>query len=472
MRLQADIREGYRESQLCVRAMSVAVIFEHSCIEEVKQISLVGPRLGRFDYQDSVASKGTISDIMVRNFESWYCTIMPYSHYLMHMILHSLYKLFISSRSPSVSNQDMKCSHQRINITFTDDAERSILDHSYRIPESGRFQAAEPISSQLFGSTTNGVWTLEMTDSRINNKTGVLLEWILNVETQYCQDGYQWTLLYPSGVNYHSNSLENRNAIGTGSSVDTTTSVLTNDIIFTPRYRHTAMAVGNQVFVLGGRGDEIYTDTMKFDYATRSWTLMRGVDRMYPQRGQSAVLTPWGLFTLGGVDEVGMRKQQRRPMSRYDIMSRTWMNVTEYGSSIEEIPEWRYLTAFSYVGYHHLFIHPHDLQVDPDDIHSLIKPTLILIGGDADFSDNRYLPDFWAFSMKEIVDTARRSGYLEQKRLFCDHLINSRDNDTYDRWEWTCGSLGGSDSKRVCDWKAISERAWCFDQYLSFYMPH
>jgi hypothetical protein len=63
---KADVGVGFRDSELCVKAITVEVVFEHSCIEEVKRISLVGPRLGWHDSKDS--SKGPMNDITVCNF--------------------------------------------------------------------------------------------------------------------------------------------------------------------------------------------------------------------------------------------------------------------------------------------------------------------------------------------------------------------------------------------------------------------
>jgi hypothetical protein len=230
------------------------------------------------------------------------------------------------------------------------------------------------------------------------------------------------------------------------------------------------MAVGNHVFVIGGRADEIYFETLRFDYETRRWTLLKGTNHaVHRPSGQSAVLTPFGLFMLGGLDEY--TRHPMNPMVRYEIMSRTWSNMTQDESTKEEIPEWRYLTALCYVGNNHLFIHPRDLRMmGTEDMHSLVKPALVLLGGDADLPDHRYPSELWALSMKEIVDSAKRSGYLERKQQFCENLFNVTD-DEYDPWEWSCGTLGGSNSKRVCDWKAISERAWCLDQFQGFYMP-
>jgi hypothetical protein len=64
MKASAHTSAGYRQSELCVKRMMVELLFEHDCIEEVKRISLFGPKRA---YQSDGSSTSTFQEITVRN---------------------------------------------------------------------------------------------------------------------------------------------------------------------------------------------------------------------------------------------------------------------------------------------------------------------------------------------------------------------------------------------------------------------
>ena len=64
MTISADTGVGFRESDLCVKGVTVEVVFEHFCVEEVSRISLIGPRHRLHHVENS--SRGTIHEITVR----------------------------------------------------------------------------------------------------------------------------------------------------------------------------------------------------------------------------------------------------------------------------------------------------------------------------------------------------------------------------------------------------------------------
>jgi hypothetical protein len=353
------------------------------------------------------------------------------------------------------------------------------LDHRFKLPESGSFQAVEPITSQLFGSAVNGLWTLAIADSRINNKTGTLVEWALNFQTQYCTEGYQWTLLYPSVDETSWKRDERMDLEGRSTSIHSDGHFVQFSLgdlsrgRFRPRYGHTAIAVGNDVYVIDGRADELYFDTWRFDYNTRDWTQLKSEDSFPHRSGQSAVLTPFGLLTFGGLDENNERSERKSTdVLRYDILNRTW-SKQNLSPSITDIPQWRYLTALCYVGDNHLLISPQELRTASDEtLFSNRNPTMIMLGGDSDSYDQSLLPELWAYSMKENEDNTRTKDYKERKKAFCKTVFFSTNEQGNNRWEWSCGSFGDSYSETACTWMKLVERAWCLGQFQSFYMPN
>ena len=209
------------------------------------------------------------------------------------------------------------------NITFSDSAYTSILSHSHIPPSTGRFKPAEELTSSFGGAKVNGEWTLSILESQRDAFNGVLLDWKIHFEIEYCTESIQW-----SKLSTHSNSCE-QSFVSNGKlqfsscpeSCNNEDHSLFQKEIFKPRHLHTGMAVGNNVFVVGGFAHKQLEETWRFDYTSRKWTQLHGVHKRPLWHGQMAALTPFGMITHGGMKEVG-QSQLEEQMLLYNPIDR------------------------------------------------------------------------------------------------------------------------------------------------------
>ena len=155
-------------------------------------------------------------------------------------------------------------------------------------------------------------------ESQIDGLNGMLLDWKIHFEVEYCTENIQWSKLSSSSntceqaflskgkLNFSScpewyvNDDEDHHA-----SPQTTTT-------FTPRHLHTGVAVGDNVFVIGGYAHKRLEETWRFDYTSRKWTQLHGVHKRPLWHGQMAALTPFGMITHGGMKEVGQSQMEEK----------------------------------------------------------------------------------------------------------------------------------------------------------------
>lgn len=192
------------------------------------------------------------------------------------------------------------------NITFNDFADESILDFDSRIPQEGWYQPAENIRSQFEAVRADGNWTLSIFDSDIDGMKGTLLDWKLYFDVGYCSEGVYWKKL-----STNSNSCEE--SILYDGKVETKN--CTNDCgrhkntkeVFYPRHSHTALAINNDVFVVGGNAHQAMSEIWRFNYDTRTWVHLHDNLKRPKFYGQVASLTPFGIIMFGGI-HYGLRE--------------------------------------------------------------------------------------------------------------------------------------------------------------------
>jgi len=169
----------------------------------------------------------------------------------------------------------------------------------------------EPLS-RFYGlelSDNDRSWTLKVEDGVMNNLEGRVNSWELDLVLEPCRGGedeFTWTQVLNS-----SSSNEDAN-------------------VPPPRYDHSAVVVGNSMFLFGGFSDVVRNDLWRFDvFETRSsnsldstgslvsgsWTELMyptasttGGDNYYkytpPRRyGRVSLVTPWGILSVGGLKE-------------------------------------------------------------------------------------------------------------------------------------------------------------------------
>ena len=202
-------------------------------------------------------------------------------------------QLFIGSSASDT------CTSLVSNITFTDDAIKSILDYSSQIPQNGTFEAAENIKSHFGGTPVNGQWLLSIFDQHIDDTIGRLLDWKLHFQVEHCSEDILWNKL-----STNSNSCEESMIVDGYIEYKNCTSDCGRHLFqneeFKPRYSHTSIAIGNNVFVLGGHSHTVMSEIWRFNYESKDWVQLHYNKKRQKFHGQAAALTPFGMITIGG----------------------------------------------------------------------------------------------------------------------------------------------------------------------------
>ena len=207
-------------------------------------------------------------------------------------------------------------------MTFSDSATRSILDWDPGDKQYGRFRPAESLHSMFEGVSVNGEWTLELYDSQNDKQAGSLLDWKIKMNViachpevtweklsaPYCETGY----LSEDGMIY-----DDCNAMNSDRS-----SELKHKNIFTPRYGHTTILLENSVFVMGGQAEKQIYEMLKYDYSSNGWRKLSGRSPQKQWVGRSAILTPWGLFLIGGL-HIQNHNLRENNIFNYNVVNET-----------------------------------------------------------------------------------------------------------------------------------------------------
>ena len=209
-----------------------------------------------------------------------------------------------------------------MNITFTDSADKSILDYSSRIPKEGIFQPAENLGSHFEGSPTNGQWVLSIFDSNIDQMKGTLINWKLHFDVTYCNEGIHWSKLSTNSNSCGDTIINDGKSENRNCSDDCGRHEITREIFY-PRHSHTAIAVENDVFVIGGYAHGIMSEIWRFNYKTKDWIQLKNSLERPKFYGQTAILTPFGMVTIGGIRNGVFGTTFAKRAYFYDILNET-----------------------------------------------------------------------------------------------------------------------------------------------------
>ncbi len=220
------------------------------------------------------------------------------------------------------SNIQSRCTPLTANITFSDKAEDSILDYSSSFPKSGTFQPAENMISQLGQEKMVGQWNLAIYDKLTDDTIGQLLDWKLKIAYKRCSPRARWKNLFKSSCENHIASHHFDKYSSCERESDTMEDVK-EPKSFSSRYRHTAIAVDNDIFVFGGLSRKRLDDIWKFHYESKTWIQLQGVIERRVEIISSSVLTPWGILRIGTPSD----NSKCVTISRYDITIETWSEV-------------------------------------------------------------------------------------------------------------------------------------------------
>ncbi len=230
----------------------------------------------------------------------------------------TIIQLFLSS---TIGHDSARCTPMRTNITFSDDADASILDFSSQIPQEGTYRPAEYLGSHFADDVVNGHWVLTIFDSILDKSFGTLLDWNLNFEVKYCTDGISWTKL-----STNSNSCQEA-TITNGKQVNSACNYCgrhpKTEETFTPRHSHTSIGVGNDIFVIGGYDQGMKSEIWRFTYSTRKWTQLHDSLTRPNSIGKVGALTPYGIITIGGIRTEISASTLDKDVYVYDVLDRS-----------------------------------------------------------------------------------------------------------------------------------------------------
>lgn len=188
------------------------------------------------------------------------------------------------------------------------------MDWKPKISGNFTFKPAESLVSTFKDTSVNGEWTIEIYDSIENEHFGRLVDWKLNMNFTACNQQVTWKQMSDESCKTSHRFRKNFKY----SDCDKNS----KQNIFTPRYAHSSVVVDNNVFVIGGSAGKHLLDLLKYDYLTNTWQRLNGSSSPKLWNGQSASLTPWGIFQIGGVNlGTGQRSEDR--IMLYDLVHET-----------------------------------------------------------------------------------------------------------------------------------------------------
>lgn len=357
---------------------------------------------------------------------------------------------------------EKECQHplSSVDLVLSDDAEEWILSHA-SIPTSGSFRPASSLASAFAGLPINGDWELliSMAQSATNSTTimenhhGRLLDWELIIDVTPCNVNQpHWTKLQSPPID------------------------------FTPRRLHTAVAVGNSIFLTGGYSATRRLDDMwRFDFDTNTWTdlttkhdtgdvVVDNSRRYFPLYGQASFLSPWGLLAYGGMAKYGTRNHGH-DMLLFDLFQGDWVPVPVSSHSV--IPHSRYLSSIGL------------LSNNMNSINNKREgPMLLTFGGDGGLLHNAQVDDYgsmanslfndiWLLSPSGLRISSSSSTMAQKRQYDLCHWRWIPNSTVFQIWERTCGIIDASSkvegnwSGEVCHLESILIAAWCHGQYQS-----
>lgn len=401
------------EGELCVHDIEVMVSLSHECIEQIGHLTLFGPNLG-----DNIGSLwGDNQGI----------------------------KLFQGRHTPST------CTSTTVNLTFSDEAEMSIVDFDFLPVKSESLQPTDSLLNQFTNTKVNGNWTLSIYDKLSDGITGKLIDWKLKVDVKQCTEGAHWKRL--SANNCGDNDFASKH-----NTCKIDFSMAENGVefdSFTPRYLHTAIAVDNDVFILGGFNGEVLDDAWKFHYHSKSWIQLQVAAEGTNHNFKSTVLSPWGLFSFGRENKsIGYDT-----IYHYDITLDVWSEHEIKPRFTSQKIEVRRFYPICYIG-SHKNVPKQRVKIAWSDL--IVEPSIMLFGGDTDLPKQSYLGDMWILSLQKFVVANQETAYARHSSFCKWRLKNSKS------WNNSCGILNHNASHSICYLNEIILMAWCKKQYQNF----
>ena len=159
-------------------------------------------------------------------------------------------------------------------------------------------------------------------------KNGSLDNWDLKISASPCKTSYQWKHIPPSQAC-------EKATMTLASDGNGFYQCLSSPDIFegnhwpSPRHGHSSIVVNDSVFILGGCAGRSLNEVWRYDYKAGSWYfLSESHHKSSSWSGKSAVLTPDGMYTAGGINGMNDASQLNSEVLKYDVVSSKWMLIS------------------------------------------------------------------------------------------------------------------------------------------------
>lgn len=367
-------------------------------------------------------------------------------------------------------------------LVFDDDADVHIGDDSATSPFVGSYQPESPL--RVFHQMpARGRWSLRMYDREVDAIEGDLLRWKLSFDLEPCSPQFQWTDL----------------------------SHTVPQMLLRPRYQHTAVVVGESMFVYNGHSrGRLAADLWRYDAnpARRLWTkLVTKAAAPMEQYGRALVLTPWRLLSFGGFgdhdhdhstpsgshDDVGhgygrghqipratRRNQELGPFDvlANDVVTDLWQRIATTGvpgrprprahrgrshldqrgvgtiAEHQPVPRARYLSAAILVGA--VGTQTRKRGVD--------KAKVLLFGGDDGVT---HLDDMWSLDLDLMALQDGQPSEVQGREALCHWRRQVETGPAFQQWNSTCMATDAAQQTGQCNMREVLLQAWCWGHYAN-----
>jgi len=446
------------EGELCVEDISVEVSITHSCSKSLT-IGLFGPGPYTGDKNFSPENRGS--------------------------------RVGLFGMHPA--GVDCSQSVNLLNTVFDDAGKEGGVWESYaEAPWTGSHQGLESLREKFLGMKVNGEWSLEVYDGDIDGTGGTLDEFKIHFKVKPCVEKFAWTEIssrtcrqtYTSGGSgsalVYDGCSGSNTAVRTGSSSSNAGPI--------PRFRHSAVAMDNILYVIGGEGGSQLNDIWMYDKTADDWLQLNADVQTPSWYGRQLSLTPYGLLAFGGKVRDAEWGYEGR-VWHYNVGTGLWnvLGKTEQelgGVQDIEAMKWRAVGLNHNIPYPQVFEdapQPHRLSsvvglgfdrtnptLDEGNRRVLFgkvaEPMVVLFGGDVGLSRAKYNNDLRVLRLRNLAEERNDGRYEEEWEEMCGfRLENGGTADNF--WTATCGAGGGIGSVNKCEVRDIIIRAWCLKEY-------
>ena len=319
----------------------------------------------------------------------------------------------------------------------------------------------------------NGEWTLEVYDSEVDWIGGTLDEFKIHFKVKPCIEKFAWTEIssrectqsYSSGGS--GSGLVYEGCGGSNSAIRGGS--LSSSAGPTPRFRHSAVAIENILYVIGGEGGGQLTDIWRYHKSSDDWLELNADVQTPSWYGRQLALTPYGLLGFGGKVRDAEWGYEGR-VWHYNLGTGLWnilgKNEQELGGSVgvkamgwqatgrnrnipypqveEDAPQPHRLSSIVGLGFDRATIGEGGNKRVL--FGASAEPMVVLFGGDVGLSKAKYNNNLRVLRLRNLTEERNDERYEEEREQLCGFPNRLEAGGTADNfWTASCGSGGGAE---------------------------